>query len=305
VDSLGIFTGLNKGEATVVVQFEDLSDTAYVSVQYGESKAVLDSMQTLGNWNMSGIMYDESASAISIVDTPHTIGNGALCLNYQFIRSAESRSYINLNTDISIYGVPDSIFVDVKSDGERHWVNLIVSDDNDELFKASTGQFADVASFYDTLAVATDDLFAILPSSDFHFPIRFKTIEIRLGYNTAVGDTNRGTIYFDNLRVTYPDVMSAIPIYSEDFPRHIQLFQNYPNPFNAQTLIEFATAYAGRVKLSVYDVLGRKVTDLVNRPLPSGVHRVSWESGNLATGVYLYKLETKDATLIRKMILLK
>jgi hypothetical protein len=305
IDSAGTFTGFQEGEATIVVRFADLSDTAHVSVQFGDEKAVIDSMDSIEIWDLNGVLYDSSESQITLVDTPRTIGTGAMQLYYQFIRSAEGRSYINLNTDISIYGVPDSILLDIKSDGERHWVNLIVSDDNDELFKGSTGQFADLAGSYDTLSVPTEKLFAIFPSSNFYFPIRFRTIEIRLGYTTAVDDTNRGTICLDNLRVTYPGITSSLPLLFYNLPRNTELHQNYPNPFNAFTRIKFQTAGNGKVELSVYDILGQKVAELVNQRMSRGYHEVSWDAEALASGIYFYRLEVKNSVFMKKMILLK
>ena len=83
------------------------------------------------------------------------------------------------------------------------------------------------------------------------------------------------------------------------------LLQNYPNPFNPATNLEFAIGNSQFVDLSVYDVLGRKVATVVSQTLPAGTYRYQWEAGNLAGGVYLYRLEAGDHVAVRKMMLIR
>jgi hypothetical protein len=305
IDSTGLFKGKNEGTTKVVARFGLLSDTATVNVEIIEGTSVIDSMDAKNNWTISGILYDTLATTISIVDTPRTIGTGALRLDYQFVRSSKGRTYIHLDTDIHIFGIPDSIFFDIKSDGQEHRIFVLVSDENDELFRGSTGQFADLATSYDTLRVATDKLSAVDPSSSFHYPIRFRTIETRMGYYTSVGDTNRGTLYFDNLRLVYPDLTSSIPLIKDQIPGKAKLYQNYPNPFNSSTTIEFEIAESGKAVLTVYDITGREVAKLLNRKVARGCHKILWDTKSLASGLYFYRLETKSQTATQKMMLLK
>lgn len=93
-------------------------------------------------------------------------------------------------------------------------------------------------------------------------------------------------------------------------PKSFYLAQNYPNPFNAGTNISFSLLSAGEVELSVYDLLGRKVTVLLNSFLPAGNHLVTWDgrSGDgdvLATGVYFYRLVAEGFDETKKMLLVK
>jgi hypothetical protein len=93
-------------------------------------------------------------------------------------------------------------------------------------------------------------------------------------------------------------------------PREYALHQNYPNPFNPETIISLELPFGGRARLSVYNILGRKVITLLDEELAAGTHTVLWdgadESGQaVASGVYLYRLETETVTLSRKMMLLK
>ena len=82
------------------------------------------------------------------------------------------------------------------------------------------------------------------------------------------------------------------------------LYNNYPNPFNAKTKIIYRLLAVHRVKLTIYDVLGREVKELVDQIQEKGIHEVEFDASNLASGVYFYKLDAFDTT-IKKMILLK
>ncbi len=88
-------------------------------------------------------------------------------------------------------------------------------------------------------------------------------------------------------------------------PQQFALAQNFPNPFNPGTTIRFELPEAANVNLSVFNLLGEKVAEVLNRELPAGTHQTTWEAGNLPGGVYFYQLQTPKFTATRKMILLK
>ena len=90
----------------------------------------------------------------------------------------------------------------------------------------------------------------------------------------------------------------------------LELRQNAPNPFRVGTNLAFAVPTEGVVNLSVYNVAGQKVVDLVNRPMAAGSHSVAWDGRDasglpVASGVYLYRLEAGGETLTKEMVLLK
>lgn len=90
----------------------------------------------------------------------------------------------------------------------------------------------------------------------------------------------------------------------------VTLAQNYPNPFRPSTEVQFTLEQSSEVTLQVYDVLGRKVATLVEGMLPAGSHTVTWEGMNeagqrVASGTYLYRLETGSHSLSRTMTVLK
>ena len=93
-------------------------------------------------------------------------------------------------------------------------------------------------------------------------------------------------------------------------PTEFKLHENYPNPFNPSTNIKFDIPENGLVSLIVYDLMGHKVTELVNTNMNSGFHNVSWNGtdnfGNtVSTGVYIYQLKTGNYSNTQKMLFIK
>jgi hypothetical protein len=88
-------------------------------------------------------------------------------------------------------------------------------------------------------------------------------------------------------------------------PNEYFLAQNYPNPFNPSTNIKFGLREAGFVSLKIYDVLGNEVAALVNEYKTAGNYEISFNSTQLSSGTYIYRLVTNNFTETRKMILEK
>jgi outer membrane protein assembly factor BamB len=102
------------------------------------------------------------------------------------------------------------------------------------------------------------------------------------------------------------DVVVGIADTPPALPAQFSLEQNYPNPFNPETHIEFSLPQQTRVTLAVRDILGRTVATIYqNESLPAGVHRVTFDGRNLASGLYFYQIRAGELTRTRKMILLK
>ncbi len=96
---------------------------------------------------------------------------------------------------------------------------------------------------------------------------------------------------------------------NSNVPAKFNLEQNYPNPFNPTTKIRFAipaaTGAKTFVKLTVFDVLGREIIQLVNSELNPGTYEVNWDASKYSSGVYFYKLEAGDFTAVKKLSLVK
>jgi photosystem II stability/assembly factor-like uncharacterized protein len=123
----------------------------------------------------------------------------------------------------------------------------------------------------------------------------FSMVNERVGW--AVGGTNR--IYkTTNGGVTWVDEVDTAPM-------RFSLEQNYPNPFNPATVISYELKVKGLVTLTIMDLLGREVAELVNEEKPAGSYSVQWYAANFPSGVYFYRLtaggfsETKRLSLIK------
>jgi hypothetical protein len=88
-------------------------------------------------------------------------------------------------------------------------------------------------------------------------------------------------------------------------PYEFALFNNYPNPFNPVTTIKFSIPEIQQVTLKVYNLMGREVVTLVDQELQAGYHTTKWNAGNMASGIYFYRLISGNKSIKQKMILLK
>jgi hypothetical protein len=88
-------------------------------------------------------------------------------------------------------------------------------------------------------------------------------------------------------------------------PREYHLGQNYPNPFTPTTTIKFAIPQSGFVSLKLYDLLGREIRTLISEPRNPGTYTVSVDAGDLASGVYFYRMQAGDFSATRKMVLVR
>ena len=98
---------------------------------------------------------------------------------------------------------------------------------------------------------------------------------------------------------------SAVDDETNSLPKHFALGQNYPNPFNPSTTINYSIPQSGFVSLKIFNVMGNEIATLVNEQEAAGNYRVEFNSKQLSSGIYFYKLTSGRNTLVRKMILMK
>ena len=101
------------------------------------------------------------------------------------------------------------------------------------------------------------------------------------------------------------DPVLDIPAKSDYVPDRMIIHQNYPNPFNPTTTFEFDLPKTSEVSLRIYNILGEEVKTLVSDRLAAGTYSHEWDASNLASGVYLYRLQAGDYVETRKMVLMK
>ncbi len=92
---------------------------------------------------------------------------------------------------------------------------------------------------------------------------------------------------------------------STELPEEIWLGTNYPNPFNPTTVIEFGLTRQANAQLHVYDLLGRRVATLIDGQLQAANYSVTFDASQLASGVYIYRLQTPDYSVTKRMMLVK
>ena len=110
--------------------------------------------------------------------------------------------------------------------------------------------------------------------------------------------------------LTEPTGATGVTPLPASAPVVLSLSQNAPNPFSGSTSLQFAVPTSGPVKLSVYNVSGRKVVDLVNRPMDAGTYSADWDGrdsrgSRVAGGVYFYRLESSGGSLTKEMVRLR
>jgi hypothetical protein len=137
--------------------------------------------------------------------------------------------------------------------------------------------------------------------------------------NYAVKAVNYSSITLSNIRIFHPtahDASSSITLNNatavekskenpQNAPSQLTLKQNFPNPFNPVTQIDFFLSANGKVKLRIFDLLGREVVCLLNREIEAGEHSVVWDASGYPSGVYFCRLEDGMSIQTKKLTLMK
>lgn len=122
-------------------------------------------------------------------------------------------------------------------------------------------------------------------------------------FGGAISDTLLITSHAERYSAFNPII--GITEHNSRIPSGFKLLQNYPNPFNPTTVISYEMPVSGYVRLTIYDILGREIKILVNGYQKAGYYDVRFNAGNLASGVYFYRILAYDFAVTKKMVLLK
>lgn len=119
-------------------------------------------------------------------------------------------------------------------------------------------------------------------------------------YDNALNDD--GTLNDWCLDMLY----SADPVYiAAKQEKQAVLKQNYPNPFRNETNFSFELPVASQVRISLIDMMGRELGDIVDHTYPAGDHIFHWNAGNLVPGRYFYRIQTNDKVEVKSMLIIK
>ena len=122
----------------------------------------------------------------------------------------------------------------------------------------------------------------------------------------------QGTFFLDDVRLLArpAPITAVLENHADVQPEHLSLEQNCPNPFNSDTVIHFALPVRDQVELSIYNLAGQRVVTLLQGQRPPGLYTLRWDGrdeagAELASGVYLYRLQAGEQIEQRKLLLLR
>ena len=282
---------------------DDLSDVIGIDLFEGAQFAIQidsDTFSTLGTFHAVNAFDGDNLNAlgtISRIDTSLT-GAGTFVtlssmydppllefpfpVNYEDTWTAES----TLSQIIDGFPFPFSNMVreEVVVDG---WGTLITASGSFEALRIRRTQFS--TGLTGTELLIFDEINLLSPDG--------YSLSISLDEGNNVESIALSVFDSENTSTSVDDV--------SDLPSEFQLQQNYPNPFNPSTTIRYVLSEASPVTLRVFTLTGREVQTLVNATQSAGSHVVQFDASDLASGLYLYRLESNAFTETRMMSLIK
>jgi photosystem II stability/assembly factor-like uncharacterized protein len=165
------------------------------------------------------------------------------------------------------------------------------------------------ASTYN-IEVSTVSNFATIKDSAVVSGTQYTMPTGKLNYATTYfwrvnASNSAGTGLWSDIWLFSTQISNGITTYESTIPDKYNLYNNYPNPFNPSTKIRFDIPKTSEVTLKIYDALGAERFNIVNKVLNVGKYEYTFDAGKLTSGVYFYKLTTKDYSETKRMILLK
>ena len=125
-------------------------------------------------------------------------------------------------------------------------------------------------------------------------------------HDLTLHNPTRKLVVWTHGRSAYATNVEPVGIVNQnEIPQSFSLSQNYPNPFNPSTKIKYSIPKEGFVSLTIYDITGKSVMNLVNQDQKSGVYEAEFNAVNLSSGVYFYTLSSADFIETKKMILVR
>lgn len=121
----------------------------------------------------------------------------------------------------------------------------------------------------------------------------------------SIAKDNVGNVELSKPSAVSTSFTNSVEQFGDELPMSYSLEQNYPNPFNPETVIRFSIPRKTKVLLEVYNLLGQKISQLINQELNPSKYEVNFDGSKYASGVYFYKLSTADFTQTKKMLLIK
>ncbi len=281
----------------------------------------------VGNYNLPSAYYH-----VYVDGLPFSIRHFTVCYNYQ---DCDAYPYngatVALSPDRTLYftggyqlwEVPDLTsqiirLWSISSDGDSLWSRDIFNSDLEtcNVFGSVAIENEGVAIFYNTGFDRTSAFYVALVDSHGSIVWNEPVDDIESMRYSNVQSDSTGAVYVYAWWIAEDDsyipkiiklasLNLDVPPQQIPLPSQYQLHPNFPNPFNPSTEISFDMPYGAPATLKVYDVLGREVATLADGMLEAGTHRVTFDGTGLASGVYIYRLESNNFVQSKKMVLMK
>ncbi len=297
-----IISYLRDSEMSIVAALGSIvSDIIIVKDQNGNTYIPLLSINTIGSLK-PGQGYQIKMSTARSLTYP---ANTTLIAQTEIVENKESVSknpehYVIKNTtdNNATLAIPARVVAGVMKEGDE----IGVFDEQGILIGSGiyTGDNFSIAVWGDDKTTSEQD--GITDGQKFTLRIWDKkagtekqVVKIAWQSGTGVYETNAISI-LEKLEISDPQA---------NIPTHFEVKQNYPNPFNPTTKIYFTIPEETNVRITIYNMLGEVVVELLNRPLNAGYHEVVFNSQPYPTGVYYYKINAGNFTDIKKMVLIK
>ncbi len=235
---------------------------------------------------------------------------------------------INESGDVFVtgftYGSNDRDYLTIKYsiDGVQQWAseyngpgynfgngdeaNSIAIGDNGSIYVTGVSEGFFGSYNYATLKYSSEGSVEWITNYNFKHDEPTSVVTDGLGHIYVTGQTvfDYGEARATTIKYT-DEISTGIGSKHKGIPEVFQLHQNYPNPFNPTTVISYQLAAASQVELSVYNLLGQKIITLLNSYQLAGYHEVKLDASQLASGIYLYRIQAGEFNQVEKMILLK
>jgi hypothetical protein len=224
------------------------------------------------NWQATGVS-PEPLVEMAFNDSINIVGVGG---DFEFgpgmVKTRDGGDNWNYRT-LELFGIPSSLALRKRNE---LWITMGV---------IPTFLFAPDSTYH----------FVEIPTPDNKSIYDITFINERIGF--CAGDS--GAIYKYN-----PDLVS-VNNYDSGIPTEYKLFQNYPNPFNPSTKIKYQIPFAGLIRISIYDILGREIETIINQYQQAGTFETQWNASKHTSGIYYYRMSVNDYTSSKIMVLVK
>jgi hypothetical protein len=291
-----INTGLKDAEGLplsepVVVRFKTAPVESYTSGN------LIDSCDVIGNWKKASLSpyttgCNATASTLLISKTIKVGGAASLRMAFSFINdSAGVCQFFNSDRPEIKNNADGQVGAWIKGDLSGNILEYWFSYNDTSLAKVAVDSITWNGWLFKKINIS-------------RIPGTGKKLLNSIVIKQVPGKNKTGAIFVDNIQ-SFVATDVEKDTYAATVPVEYSLKQNYPNPFNPSTNIEYNLPARSNVIVKVYNVLGREVATLVNGEMPAGNHKIVFNASDLASGIYLYKIQAGNFMAVKKLMLLK